>query len=716
MLQPTGAGPRFQEMSMSNRRALAWAGGSLAVIIAAIAAGEVMGWPFLRQPLQDAATRSAAVPIVLDGPLRVHFLFRPRLSIEHLSIAPGGGAQVPHLLDARGVELSWRWADVWRWRQGAPLRVQALHAAQLEAWLVRGADGRASWQLGRPDAARAPTQDTQTALAGVPRFGELRLEGGRIQVDDVPLKTRLQIDIRGGEGDALPDGTRAGYEATVAGRWQALPMQLQVRTGGSLPLVQDEDAAGRTPAVALRVEGTAGAARLLFDGTAGALLGDRQLKGKLRFSGPSLARVGEPLGLTLPQTQPFDLTGELAHDAGVWQLRADRATIGRSQLEGDFRYDSRTTPGRLSGRLGGQRLALADLGPSVGAAAPGTPPPAAAKATGRVLPQRRFDLPSLRAMDADVQVAVRELDFGSVAITPLQNLKTRVLLQAGVLELQGLQASVAGGQFAGSTRLDATAELARWAVDVRFTTVDIAGWLPGLRTQQGRDDARPRPNAQGMKAQRDRARQGGAQPVISYVTGSLGGSLQATGRGNSTGQILSTLDGRAQFTLRDGTISHLLTEAAGLDLAQALGVLIQRDRPLPLRCARVDLLVQDGIVRTRQAVLDNKDSTVRVSGQINLHDETLALRAQTRPKDFSPLSLRTPITVTGTLGAPQVGIEGKRLAGKVLGALALGMAIGPAAALLPLVDTGSEEEKRDPCDPLPLQELASKASAPAQVR
>jgi len=696
------------------RRALAWGGGTLAVLVAAIVAGEIAGWPFLRQPLQDAATRAAAVPVVLDGPFRVHFLFRPRLAIEHLNIGPGGGVQVPHLMDARSVAVVWRWGDLWRWRRGEPLRVQSLQAAQLDAFFVRGADGRASWQLGRQDAQAAPEQDTQQGLAGVPRFGELRLEAGHIEVNDEPLKTRLQIDVRGGEGDALPDGTRAGYQATVAGRWQALPMQLQVRSGGSLPLLQDADAAGGTPAVPLRVEGDVGAAKLLFDGTAGALLGDRRLQGKLRFRGPSLARVGEPLGLTLPQTQAFDLSGELAHDAGVWQLKADRATIGRSQLEGEFRYDGRSKPGRLTGRLGGQRLALADLGPSVGAATAGASKPAAA--TGRVLPQREFDLPSLSAMDADVQVAVREFDFGSEAITPLQNLKTRVLLQGGVLELQQLQAAVAGGQFAGSTKLDATARPARWAVDVRFSTVDIAGWLAGLRSKDGREEAPRQGNTRALKQQRDQARQGGAQPVRAYVTGSLGGSVQATGRGNSTGQILSTLDGRAQFTLRDGTVSHLLTEAAGLDLAQALGVLIQRDRPLPLRCARVDLLVRDGMVRTRQAVLDNKDSTVRANGQLNLHDETLALRAVTQPKDFSPLSLRTPITVQGTLGAPKVGIEGKRLAGKLLGALALGAAVGPLAALLPLVDPGSKDEKGDPCDPLPLQEASAAKPGESQGR
>jgi uncharacterized protein involved in outer membrane biogenesis len=184
--------------------------------------------------------------------------------------------------------------------------------------------------------------------------------------------------------------------------------------------------------------------------------------------------------------------------------------------------------------------------------------------------------------------------------------------------------------------------------------------------------------------------------VQSYLTGTLNGSLKATGAGRSTAEILGSLDGQAQLLVRDGSLSHLATEALGLDLAQALGVLVRGDRPLPLRCARLDLQLQRGVVQPRVAVLDSRDSTTRVQGQVNLRDESLALKATTRPKDLSPLSLRTPILVGGTLGAPAISLDGKTLAGKLLGAAALGALVGPLAALLPLVDTGTQDDSY-PC-------------------
>jgi len=182
------------------------------------------------------------------------------------------------------------------------------------------------------------------------------------------------------------------------------------------------------------------------------------------------------------------------------------------------------------------------------------------------------------------------------------------------------------------------------------------------------------------------------------VSGELRGGVKLDGRGRSTAEILSTLDGKVHATLRDGTISHLVMEAAGLDIAQALGVLVRGDRPLPLRCAVVDLAVKNGVAQTQRAVLDNRDSVLRIEGTIDLRDEQLALRARARPKDISPFTVRSPLVVTGTFTKPKFGVEATPIAGRVLAAAALA-AIAPPAAVLPFIDPG-ERGQSDPCAPL----------------
>jgi uncharacterized protein involved in outer membrane biogenesis len=665
------------------------------LLVAMVVVGEVAGWPFLRQPLERAMSRGAGVAVQLQGAVKLHLIWRPRLEVEHLRIASDPRFKAPHLLDAQRATLAWRWGDVWRWRQGGPLHLQALRADVLDAHLVRNADGQANWQLG---AKETPQKEADASVeAALPSFGSLTVGQGQIAWVDATQDADVAVQVRGSEGSAA-SGPGAGYQASLTGRYRALPLKLAVRAGSTLPLLQDPDIAADAPWVPVTIKGTVASTRVLFDGQAASLLGTPRMQGQVEVAGPSLADVAKPLGLTLPRTPAFDLRGDLQQDAGVWRLKTTRAHIGSSRLQGDMQYQQHTQPPRLTGTITGPKLALADLGPAIGGnkkagtAAPGDTP------AGRALPQRRFDLPSLKAMDADVQMAIQELDFGTRAMAPLRQLKTRVLLDGGVLRLEDLQAVVSGGQVKGMTALDSNTNPAKWEARLAFEGIDMAGWIRGLRPDSAEGKAPPATATAALKRERKEARQGGEQSVQAYLTGVLSGNLHLRGAGNSTAAILGSADGPLHLRLREGTLSHLITEAMGLDLAQALQVVITGDRPLPLRCARFDLVARNGLIKPTLAVMDNKDSTMWITGQVSLRDESLNLHVVTRPKDWSLLSLRTPVTITGTLADPTVGIEPKGLIGRVLGALALGAVAGPAAAILPLMETG-KGEAQDPCNP-----------------
>jgi uncharacterized protein involved in outer membrane biogenesis len=695
------------------------AAGVALLLAAALAAAEFSGWTFLRVPLERTATSALGVPVLIDAPFRARLLWRPSIETARLQVDAGGGLpdQTAPLVAATRLRVAWRWGDMVRWQLGGPLRLAALTLDEADVSLLRNAAGAATWQLGDAKPEDPAKKDEKTAL---PMIDELRLTQGRVDFQDEVTKSVMKATVRGGESSRPAKGPKDqadakpaadGYKIALDGRLRALPVHLRIQLSSALGLLQDDSHVDVAP-VLFKVDGEVGSATLGWDGSVSSLAGAQRLTGDLQVKGGSLATLGEPVGVTLPTTPPFDLAGHLEHDNGLWRFKVSRANAGRSHLGGEFQFNTRQAPPLLSGRLTGSRLALADLAPAVGAEGPKRPA-AGSEGPQRVLPSRQFDLPSLNAMNADVQVAIEELDLNTDALEPLQGLRGHVELRDGALKIQGLHAEVAGGVVTGQTALQTKDTAADWSANLKFAHLEMARWLGSAnrptpasaptrtgKTSDSENDAGTQSPAKPAKAAAPRA----------YLTGALNGDLQLTGSGRSTAEILASLDGRIALRLQNGTLSHLVTEALGLDVAQLLGVGVRGDESLPLRCARFDLRVAKGVATPRYAVIDNADSTLRIKGQVDLAKENLALVAAIQPKDFSLVTLRTPLAVTGTFSKPEVKLERGRLAGKLLAAAALSTISGPAG-LLAFIDPG-EKPSQDPCTESAAQAAASGPETP----
>ncbi|HEX3141691.1 MAG TPA: AsmA family protein, partial [Rhizobacter sp.] len=83
-------------------------------------------------------------------------------------------------------------------------------------------------------------------------------------------------------------------------------------------------------------------------------------------------------------------------------------------------------------------------------------------------------------------------------------------------------------------------------------------------------------------------------------------------------------------------------------------------------------------------------------GSVSLKDESLDLRLVVAPKDFSLMSLRSPLRVKGPFKAPHVSVEKGPIATKVGAAVLLSL-LNPLAALIPFIDPGSGDSDADNC-------------------
>jgi len=688
----------------------------VAALVVAILVCEAIGWPFLVGPIQHRLEAMLDRRVVLGGDsqrasgVRIGLLGSVRVRAASIEIGAPAWSPTPHTVLARDANLKLGYRDLWRAWHGAPLHIADLEAGSLDVLLERRADGRASWQFGKKKEEQADRQE-----ASLPTFGRLAVGDGHVLYADellpagIDARFALSEGSRGGKespglparvssgasdaasapsrsaaasapasgGIAIRAGSVAGNSKVAdsvqlapgesglrlkaVGQYRQLPVRIDLGTAGVLGFFAEGEEARAQP-VSLRA--LIAKTRLDFDGTTLDPLHFTGLKGRFKLAGPSLGNVGDVLGITLPTTPPFDTHGTLVKDGSVWKAVFESASIGSSRLDGAFTYDKRPKVPLLSGRLGGSRVLLADLGPTIGTPVPGNGDAKSVATTGgRVIPDKKFDLPSLRAMDANIVINVAVFDPGTDILDPLHNTRAHLVLADGVLTVADFEGTTAQGKLAGYLQLDGRGKEALWTADMRLLSVNLAQWLRIKR----KGDAPP------------------------YLSGKLDALIKVKGTGRSAAEILASLDGDLRMHLREAAVSHLAVEAVGLDLAQGLGMLFKGDDALPIQCNVADLDIVKGVARPKVFVVNTRDSTVWIDGTVSFRDESLDLRFVVSPKDFSPLTLRTPVRVRGTLGKPTVSLELGKLAGKA-GAAGLLSLLNPLAAIIPFIDPGSKKD------------------------
>ena len=711
-------------------RRLAIALGAVILIVGIL---ELIEWPFLRTPLQGKLTDALHREVQIGDDFGIRFIgnLRAHTNLFVIGPAPEGpqlDGQTPELLRATELKLSLPWSTVINLVQGEldqQPTVTRLEAEKLDAAFLRTADGESNWQFGEPKQA----PEDESSPIPIPAFDRLAIADGQLRINDAASDLDLRVKLETLEGSsaettstadtAANEGVNTGLKVTAEGTYRGQDVRGNLTSSGLLALATSDQESEPVP---LRFEIHAGATDVSFNGTARDVMHLGDINGEYEVAGPSLAAVGDTVGVTLPTTNAFSMTGQLRKEGEVWSTEVKMLEIGLSRLAGNFRYDPTPAVPKLTGKLGGQRLAILDLGPAVGtpprpnsaraAIAPqavdndavkqvnssGVKAPARADsiaeakrlgarrtaaastqtagkastpktASSRVLPQRDFDIPSLAAMDADVEVDLQEFNLGTPALDDFAPFRTHVFLDNQHLRLEDIVARTAGGEMRGRISLDAKPEEPQWEAELRWTDVDLAKFVQAKNVA---DD--------------------GTTSGDGYISGTLGGQMKVNGTGRSTAAMLASLDGSIQLWVRNGAISHFLVELAGIDVAQALGMLITGDDDLPMQCAVAALNVRDGSIAPQIAVVETSDSTMKIDGGISLADERLGLVLKTEPKDVSPISLRSPVYIEGSFANPEVRLDKTGIGLRVVAAAALA-AVTPAAALLALVDFGEPEKK-----------------------
>jgi AsmA family protein len=631
------------------RRIGIWTGGIFGVLVVTLVAFVTFAdWNALRGPIGRMASAATGREIVIRGDLDVDpWSFTPDIRVRGLLVGN------PQIYRERGAFAEVAEAD-------ASVRLLPLFIGRFEfvridlrgadISLYRSEDGVSNW---------APSRAATGRPFDLPAIREFSLSDGHIRYQDD--KRRLVLDANFTTEESL-DPTNPGQfalngEGQINNRAFSVDLTgaplLNVRRDRPYPFVADVSAGGT---------------RIQADGEITRPFNFSRWRADVRAYGPDLADLYTLIGLALPNTPPYNLTGVVERNGQTYGMPRVAGRVGDSDLRGEFTA-SRQRNDRLllEGAFASNSLDFDDL-----LAVLGGPPSTAGGETasaeqrqiaanlaaqGRLLPDAQLDISRVRNMDA--RVSYRAARVVSERM-PVRALSLDINLDNGLLRLDPLTLDLTRGRVAGAVAINAREETPRVDLDVRISNARLESIF----------------------------RVGDQQPL----TGSLLGRIQLTGHGGSARDAAANANGDVTLVTPSGEVREAFAELTGINVTRGLGLLLtDDDSTIGIRCGVASFQVRRGVATATTMVFDTDTMLIRGEGSINLRDETLDIDIQGEPKEPRLIRVAAPISIEGRLRAPEVGVEAGDAVGQ--GGLALlASLVAPIAAVLPFVDVGLAED------------------------
>ncbi|HSF08633.1 MAG TPA: AsmA family protein, partial [Nitrospirales bacterium] len=494
---------------------------------------------------------------------------------------------------------------------------EAMQTLGREAGALGQISGRLALSL--PAAHQTPKHLLNTDAL----LDQLRIDEVRLRYDDPALQAKTDLRL-------MADSVASGIQVTGTVEYRENPVEVSITTGSIRQALQDY---GAMPVDATF---TTQETTLTLEGNVGELFPVAKFKGTVGMKGPDPARLGEAIGIPLPHLPPYRLSAQVhreqqAESQQSFNLSDLDGTIGDSDVAGKLRVTTGGERPMIFARLESRTLDFDDLAGLIGE--PPDPDEAASKeqeaqaeaAEKRktLLPDKPIDFTQLRKLDADVEYrakGVKALDL------PLNDLVLNVLLKDGHMQMERLDFGVATGKVAMQLEVNAHESPAQAKLHTNFDHINLSQLLARFEVA---DDS----------------------------FGDIGGRATLWMQGESLANWFASADGGLYLTMTGGKIDALLVELAGMDFSESAAVLLSTDTRVKIECAYTDLQARSGIVTIHPFLLDTQDTKFKGHGSIDLRQEKLNLTVEPYPKDFTIMSSRGPLHVTGTFSNPEFSVE-----------------------------------------------------------
>lgn len=576
--------------------------------------------------ISAGASKATGRQLNINGDINVDFGWISKVSATGIQFENASWSKHPQMAEVGRFEFD---IDLWQLVRHFRLVLPAVTISDPKVILEKNAEGAANWEFRAATAVTEPVVPKKRSE--FPVVERLNIKGGMLVFDDQAGKTQAHLNSIEAEAAGFLD---APVKFKAEGTYQQLPVTLSFDGGSYENLRSSKDP------YPVKINLVVGKLKVNIDGN---MTEPLEMKGedvKLNIQGDDMSNLFPIIRLVFPKTPPYRLAGHLNHEGKVWSFSNFSGRVGDSDLSGSIRVDTAPKRPVMKADLVSNLLDFEDLAGFIG----GTPQAGTAKQVSkeqknskerikeekkqadakkksdRIFPDQRYDLERLKSMDADVTLRAKKILAPNL---PIDNLNAALKLKNGILQFTPATFGVANGRMEIYSTFDGSQSPSKVKIDARMRQLDLKRFL-------------------------------GESSFAEKTLGPIGGRIDLSGRGESFRELMATASGSTFVAVGQGEISGMLVELAGLDVAEALGLVAKGDKPIPVRCGLLELKATDGLAAVNALVFDTADTVIYGEGNIDLRDEKVNIVLLPLPKDFSPLSLRSYIRVSGPLSGISV--------------------------------------------------------------
>lgn len=521
-------------------------------------------------PVKERVKAATGRDLEVRGDIRLKLGLEPKLVVDDVSLGNAPWGRQPQMLTAKEVEVSVALLPLLRKR----FEVTRFKLIEPTIALETDSSGKGNWEFSAPQGSTS-----------APSGGTL----GGFTAGDIAIS----------DGAATYRDGKTGEVTTI--------------------VIEDLSVHARDPQSPI-----SGSFRGQVNGTAVALEGDfgplEQIT-RQRWPYP-VAVQGEIAG------KKASLDTRLSMQGDVVGLDEFKASSGSSTLTGKVAIHTGGARPKMVFNLNAPTLALADFALPLRA-------PAAAKAATHakyLFGEEPVDLAALKAVDAEGEIAIGALTLSDGR--RLDQVRVKLVLANGKLDVPDLQASLFGGSLAARMQIDATrAPDAALTLHAEAKNLDLGALLA----------------AAGVK----RELRGGKTEVKADLTAR--GTSPRQWAGSASGNVLAVA-GPATIVNPKGSTDVPLDR-----LLEAINPFRSVDATTELHCAVIRLPLKDGVALIdRSIAAETSKVGATASGTVDFRNETLDLSVKPQVRQGIPIAVPQVAQLVhfrGPLSSPSVGID-----------------------------------------------------------